>query len=132
MLLVGGQTCRTAQILFLSAVRTIDHTRKRIDFLMFSRSSLMLAKFLHQIKLLLCYNRLMSVLKDEPFFLRISHGLLVFVGLLVCSEVDRMTDVFRTVKNISTDGISAVIILLIFASMIRSGSISASRLICLK
>jgi len=132
MFLIGGQTCCTAQIHLLSAIGTVDHTRKWIDFLMFGGTALVLAKLLHQIKLLLSYDRLMSILKDEPFFLRISHGLLVFVGLLVCSEVDRMTDVFRTVKNISTDGISAVIILLIFASMIRSGSISTSRLICLK
>ena len=106
MLLICGQTCRTAQIHLLSAVGTVDHTRKWIDFLMFGGTALVLAKLLHQIKLLLSYDRLMSILKDEPFFLWISHGLLVFVGLLVCSEVDRMTDVFGTVKNVA-DGFSA-------------------------
>ncbi len=73
---------------------------------MFGGTAHVIAKLLHQIKLLLSYDRLMSILKDEPFFLRISHGLLVFVGLLVCSEVDRMTDVFGTVKNVA-DGFSA-------------------------
>ena len=72
---------------------------------MFGGTALVLAKLLHQIKLLLSYDRLMSILKDEPFFLWISHGLLVFVVLLVCSEVDRMTDVFGTVKNMA-DGFS--------------------------
>lgn len=74
---------------------------------MFGGTALVLAKLLHQIKLLLSYDRLMSILKDEPFFLRISHGLLVFVGLLMCSEVDRVTDVFRTVKNVA-NGFSAL------------------------
>ena len=39
-------------------------------------------------------------------FYREGGSLLVFVGLLVCSEIDRMTDVFRTVKNVA-DGFSA-------------------------
>ena len=99
MLLICGQTCRTAQIHFLSAVRTVDHTRKWIDFLMFGGTALVLAKLLHQIKLLLSYDRLMSILKEEPFFLRISHGLLVFVGLLMCSEVDGVPAILRLVED---------------------------------
>ena len=106
MLLIGGQTCRSAQIHFVSAVRTVDHTRKWIDFLMFSGTALVLAKLLHQFKLLLSYDRLMSVLKDEPFFLRISHGFLVLVGLLVCFEIDCMPDVFGSIKNVA-DSFSA-------------------------
>lgn len=73
---------------------------------MFGGAALVLAKLLHQIKLLLSYDRLMSILKDEPFFLRISHGFLVFVGLLVCSEIDCMPDVFGSIKNVA-DSFSA-------------------------
>ena len=73
---------------------------------MFGGTALVLAKLLHQIKLLLSYDRLMGILKDEPFFLRISYGFLVLVGLLVCSEIDCMPDVFRTIKNVA-DGFSA-------------------------
>ena len=71
---------------------------------MFGGTALVLAKLLYQIKLLLSYDRLMSILKDEPFFLWISHGLLVFVGLLVCSEVDRinMSLPYTKIMSIST------------------------------
>ena len=106
MFLIGGQTCCTAQIHLLSAIGTVDHTRKWIDFLMFGGTALILAKLLHQIKLLLGNDRLMGILKDEPFFLWISHGLLVFVGLLVCSEIDCMPDVFGSIKNVA-DSFSA-------------------------
>lgn len=73
---------------------------------MLGGTALVLAKLLHQIKLLLSYDRLMSILKDEPFFLRISHGLLVFVRLLMCSEIDCMPDVFGSIKNVA-DSFSA-------------------------
>lgn len=106
MLLICGQTCRTAQIHLFSTVGTVDHTRKWIDFLMFGGTAFVLAKLLHQIKLLLSYDRLMSILKDEPFFLQIFHGFLVLVGLLVCSEIDCMPDVFGSIKNV-TDSFSA-------------------------
>lgn len=66
---------------------------------MFGGTALVLAKLLHQIKLLLSYDRLMSILKEEPFFLRISHGLLVFVGLLMCSEVDGVPAILRLVED---------------------------------
>ncbi len=64
MFLICCKRFGSAQIHLLSAVRTVDHTRKRIDFLMFGVSALILAKFLHQTKLLLSDDRFMGVLKD--------------------------------------------------------------------
>ena len=76
MLLSFCQTRCSAQIHLLSAVRTVDHTRKWIDFLMFGGTALMFAKFLHQVKLLLSDNGFMGILKDQPILFRVIHTFL--------------------------------------------------------
>ena len=89
---------------------------------MFGGTALVLAKLLHQIKLLLSYYRLMSILKDEPFFLWISHGLLVFVGLLVCSEINRMPNVLLSVEYVTDSFTAPTMQLSILMTVISSHS----------
>ena len=101
MFLFGTLVLAAAQIHLFSAVSTVDHTRKRVDHIAFLRSALMLAKFLHQVKLLLRDDRLLRILKNLPFFLRIVNDLMDFVGLHVCLEIDGMTAIFKSFKNVA-------------------------------
>ena len=100
MLLFFGQARCTTQIHILSAVGTIADTRKRIDFLMLSWTTFVFAKLLHQIKFLLSDDRLMGILEDQPFLFRVVHTFLVFVGLHMSTEVDRVSTVFLLFENV--------------------------------
>ena len=99
MLLIFCQACGTAEVHLLTTVSAVTDTRKWIDFLMFCWSALMFAKLLHQVKLFLRYDRLMGILKDEPFFLRITDSLFDLVGLLASTEVDGVSAILRLVEN---------------------------------
>lgn len=91
----------SAQIHLLTAVDTIDHSCKRIDYLTPLRSALMLAKLLHQVKGLLRDDRLLRILEDKSLVLGIIDDLMHLVGLHVCAEVDRVTAVFIAFKNVA-------------------------------
>ena len=59
----------------------------------------MSAKLLHQVKLLLSDNGFMGILKDQPILFRVIHTLLVFVGLHMSAEIDRVSAVFSLFKD---------------------------------
>ena len=61
----------------------------------------MAAYLLHKVKVVLRNNRLMGILDDKPVLFRIFIQLLVFVGLAVGLEVDRVTEVIHTLKNMN-------------------------------
>ena len=104
MFLFGTFILAAAQIQLLTAVSTVHHSCERIDHLHLLRSAFVLAKFLHQVKLLLRNNRLLCVLKNLPFILRIIDNLMHLVRLHVSAEIDRMTAIFKPFKNV-TDSI---------------------------
>ena len=80
-----------ADIESVTAVRTVDHSCKRTYRTAFQPSFLVAAYLLHKVKIVLRNNRLMGVFDDKPVLLRIFIQLLVFVGLAVVLEVDRVT-----------------------------------------
>ena len=99
MLLFGTLVLAAAQVHLLSAVGTVHHSCKGIDRLHFLRSAFVFAKYLHQIKGLLRDDRLLRILEDLPFLLRIVYDLMHLVGLHFRSEIDRVTAVFKAFKN---------------------------------
>lgn len=99
MFLIRRHSLRPANIKSVPAVSTIDHTCKRTYSTTFLPSLFMTANLLNQIKVVLRNNWLVGVFNDKSVLLWIFIQLLVFVGLAVSLEVDRVIDVFHTFKN---------------------------------
>ena len=80
---------------------------------MFGGTALILAKLLHQIKLLLSNNGFMGILKDKPVLFWVIHTFLVFVGLHMSAEIDCVSAVFSLFKNMSNGFTTASYVIII-------------------
>ena len=99
MLLFCIKTFRPAKIHLLSAIRTVNHSRKWVNFSAPLNSAFVLAKLLHQIKIVLRNNRLVRVLKNYPFLFGVLYSLFALVGFGMCAEIHSMPCVFSFFKD---------------------------------
>lgn len=100
MLLVCVKTFGATKIHFLAAVSTVNHSRKRIDFFLMLKLSLVFAKLLHQIIIFLWNYCLVRVFKDCPILFGIINLFLALVGFCSGSEINRVTHIFKLFKQI--------------------------------
>lgn len=89
-----------AVVQFLSAVRTVEQSRKRTDNSAFGRSVAVLPEFLYQLKYRSLDNGRAGIREDFPFFLRSFNLCFVLERLCRTSEIDRISTVFLLGKNI--------------------------------
>ena len=78
----------------------------------------MSAKLLHKIKFLLRDDRLMGILENQPIIFRVIHPLLVFVGLHMSTEVDRVSAILSLFKNMGNRFASSTVQLGILMTII--------------
>ena len=95
VILSGLEVFAGAVVQFFSAVSTVNHTGEHIALSGSCRAALILSKLLHTIEGFLVHNRIMGILENLPFGLRIFNFLFAFVGLPVCTEVDHVAQIFR-------------------------------------
>ena len=84
----------------LSAVRAIDQTRQYIDSACRVDPSDRLAQFLHRIEGLLIDDGFMRVFDDLPIGGIVLDIMLVLIRFLLCAEIDCMSQILLTGKNV--------------------------------
>ena len=86
-----------------SAVSAEQKSGQRICFAKRIMPSWCFSQFLCKLPRFLIHDGFVGVLKDQPVLFGVHHGVLVLVGLLVRTEVDRMPHIFGLGKNLPND-----------------------------
>ena len=89
----------TAEIHFLSAVRTVNHSRKHVHLAHRRRSSSVFAYFLYGIIRLFVDDRFLRILEGNPFRRIVSYLLLTLIGLLCRPEVYGTARIVRIAQD---------------------------------
>ena len=90
----------TAKIHFLSAIGTVNQSRKRTHFAHIGRSAFCLTNFLNGFKSLLVDDCFLRVFKDCPVFFRQVNAFLRLVRLRIRLEIYCASRIFQIFKNI--------------------------------
>jgi hypothetical protein len=95
VILPGLEVFASAVIELFTTIRAADNTGEHIALSGSCRAAFILPKFLYTVEGFFVHNRIMGILENLPFGLRIFDFLFAFVGLPVCTEVDHVAQIFR-------------------------------------
>ena len=94
---------------FGSTIGAVQKTGQRICLTQRVDALGRLAELLYKLPCFPVHNGLVGILKDQPVLPGILHGVFIFVGLLVRTEIHRMPHILRLGQNLPDDVAAPVI-----------------------
>ena len=83
-----------------TTVSTKHQTSQRVWFSLFVRTSLSLTNFLYHIPCFFIHNGFLCIFKNNPVIRIKLSGMRIFIGILVCSEINGMSHILRLFNHI--------------------------------